>query len=137
MRKIIKTIVNVLQVILPLLFFVYFDHYMLLKESIRTSDISLIDMLGHVLVYFLLLILFIYAAVSSHKSGSSIVILALGWIEAVILCVLPFTFVWRSELFIRIKGYPIDYLHVYGIIVLLYSVQLVYFYRSHYVIQQL
>lgn len=132
MKKKIRTIVSVLELILPLLFLVYFDHYVLLKKSLQTLDMSTIDILVHVLIYFLLLILFICVAISSYKNGTSLAILALGWIEAVILYILPLTFVWRNEIFIRVKGYPIDYLHVYGIIVLLYSVQLVYFYRSRF-----
>ena len=126
MRKIVtkRMNVNILQVILPLLFFVYFDHYIILKEAIHTADISLEGVLSHVLTYFLLLIVVVYTTVISCQNEKGIIYGMLGWIEAVVLWVLPLISIWQNDLFIRIKGYLIDYLHIYGSIVLLYSIQL-------------
>lgn len=133
MRKTVakRMIVNVLQLILPLLFLLYFDHYMTLKEAAHTEDISFGGLLGHVLVYFLLLLLFVYAAVNSYQNEKGVIPGVVGWIEAVVLWVLPLTFLWENRIFIRIKGYLIDYLHVYGIIVLLYSIHVLYIWRLH------
>ncbi len=119
------------QIIFPLLFLVYFDHYMILKNAAHTADISLKGIFIHVLTYFMLLILFGYTAVVNCQNKKGIIYGILGWIETVVLWLVPLTFMWHNELFIRIKEYLVDYLHIYGSIVLLYSIQLLYFYHLY------
>ena len=54
---------------------------------------------------------------------NSIFILFLRWLDTIVLYVIPFAFGRETEFFMQINSYLLDYLCIYGVVVVLYSVQ--------------
>ncbi|MCD7883205.1 MAG: hypothetical protein LUI87_05815, partial [Lachnospiraceae bacterium] len=99
----------------------------ILKEQLKVSNINNMDIIGHMLIYLLLLLLLIYVVIYNLKKEDGNFIIVLGWIESVAIYILPLSFVWKGGHFLYIKGYPIDYLHIYGVLVLLNTIQFIHF----------
>lgn len=124
MRKRTKVIIHIFQLILPILFLFYFKHYITLKEMLQRSSISVAEIFGNMLIYFLLLLIF-FIFCTIQKKEPAFFITILEWVEVAAIYILPLVFPWKTELFMYIKGYPIDYLHIYGIVFFAYSIQLI------------
>lgn len=125
MKKSTKIISNIIQLILPILFLFYFKYYITFHGLMQTASVSTMQIAGFLLLYFLLLLLLLFTASYSRQEKGSLFITALAWLEAAALYILPLFFGWKTELFTAIKGYVIDYLYIYGIVVFLYSISLI------------
>ena len=122
-----KIIMRCFQIVFPWIFLVYFHYYFILKTALQRANITLLDLVLYMTVYFLLLLICIYSMLmSERKRYHSIGIVFLGWVETIVCYVIPFIFGRKTAFFMQINSYILDYLCIYGVVVVLYSVQLIY-----------
>ena len=109
-------------------FFVYFNYYLIVKQSLHRADITMLGIILHVSVYLILWFVCMYVLfISERNMYNNIFIVFFGWLETIVLYVIPFALGHETEFFMQINSYLLDYLCIYGVVVVLYSVQFFYF----------
>lgn len=116
---------NFIQLVLPAILLMHFKQYIHFKECVQYYNLSIFQLGLYVLIYIIIVIMCIYLVICTHQGNTNFICLLLGWIEAVIVYVFPLTHFVTNDALIFIKMHPIEFIEIYGSIVILYSFQLI------------
>lgn len=120
-----KLFCNTTQLVFPILLLLYFRHYADFINLIQLREIDLGKIVTHILIYVALLVLIIYLVISSYTCSIRFRYLLIGWIEVVAIFIIPITNIIPGNKFLYVKMHPVEYINCYGAIVVVYSLQLI------------
>ncbi len=120
-----KFIGGIIQISMPIALFFYFIHYTKFLELIRYKDISSIDIILHVLAFLLIMLFSIFLIILTYQGKSNSLCLLISMAETIVIYLLPFMHITSSDVFSYVIMNPIDFLHIYGQIIVLYSILLI------------
>lgn len=120
-----KIILNLMEIMLPVLYLAYFKLYISTKEMLHVGAGDLLRILCYMLLYIGLFGVFCWTFYNNSRNQNNSLFSILGFIEAMLICVLPFVGIIHNPFFATVRSYILEYLHIYGIVVLLYGMQFV------------